>query len=465
VNGTTTDLAGRVARTVREQRLFQQGDTLIVAISGGADSTALLDLLSGLPNLSLHLIAAHLNHCLRGPESDADEEFCRNLALRYAIPFESTRMDVKEYAAQQGLNLEDAGRRARIAFFDEVCTKWRATAVVLAHHADDQTETVLMRLLRGTGPVGLAGMPYRNGRGYLRPLLEITRPEIEAWLITRGLAWREDASNRDTAFLRNRIRHELLPLLEQYNPAIRKRLATTAALLADENEVLEQLAGNLAARACSNDGDVIRCDIAQLAGQPPALGRRLFRRMLEQLAGSLDYFSNRHITALEHLLESPRPNATLNLPLGVTAVREYGSLLLRRSSVAAHAAMDETIISGPGHYPLPAGGSLTVTIEPAPPYLASLPPDNAWFATAKAPFPWLVRTFRNGDRIVPLGMTGSKKVKDLFMDEKIPLPRRRRIPLLFSNDTLIWVCGLRSSNLARVEPASTGIARVVYSDT
>src|SRR6185369_8967735 len=134
------------------------GDTLIVAVSGGADSTALLDLLSNLPELSPRLVAAHLNHCLRGRESDADEEFARNLAASYGIPFESRRVEIGELAARQGRNLEDTGRRARLAFFEELRNKWQATAVVLAHHADDQAETVLMRILRGAGASGLTGM-------------------------------------------------------------------------------------------------------------------------------------------------------------------------------------------------------------------------------------------------------------------------------------------------------------------
>lgn len=464
MKGSCSNLATRVICVVRQHHLFQPGERVIVGLSGGADSCALLDLLCGMSDLKPRLVAAHLNHCLRGPESDADEEFCRNRALHYAIPFESRRINVKEYAALQGFNLEDAGRRARSAFFDELCVKWQTTTVALAHHADDQAETVLMRLLRGAGSDGLAGMSYRNGRGYIRPLLDITRSEIEAYLTERGLTWREDASNRDTSFLRNRIRHELLPHLERYNPAIRERLTTTAALLADENTLLDQCAEEIANRTCSGDGDTLRCDIGLLTAQPPALQRRVFRHLFGRLAGNRDHLSTRHITALEQVLESPRPNATLYLPQGITAIREYGQFLLQRSADARQVAMGERTLAGPGCYQLPDGSTLTVSIEPAPAAFSPLPPDNAWFDLAKAPFPWLVRTFRNGDRIVPLGMSGSKKVKDLFIDEKIPLSLRRRIPLLFSGNTLIWVCGLRSSDLVKVDGTSAHIARVVYSN-
>jgi len=463
VSSSPSGLRPRLARTVREERLFEPGDTLIVALSGGADSTALLDLLNGLPGFPLRLVAAHLNHCLRGRESDADEEFCRCLALRYAIPFESRRVDIKAFAAQQGLNLEDAGRRARITYFDELRQKWRATAVALAHHADDQAETVLMRLLRGAGPSGLAGMPYLNWRGFIRPLLDVTRPEIEAYLAEQGLTFRQDASNLDTTFLRNRIRHELLPLLEQYNPAIRECLATTARLLLDEDRLLGQLAGDVTARACSMEGNTIVCDIALLTGQLPAMRRRVLRQAVEQLTGSLDHFSSRHITALEQLMDSARPNAALNLPQGVTAVREYGSLLMRRTTAKEVAGLNELIIREPGRYPLPDGGFITVNQETSLPDFSSISPDTACFDLEKSPFPWLVRTFRNGDRITPLGMRGSKKVKEIFIEARIPLDRRRRTPLIFSGDTLIWVCGLRTSQLARVDAGSPRIVTAVYS--
>lgn len=463
----STMLPPRVARTIREQRLFEPGDTIIVALSGGADSTALLDLLSRLPGLSPRLVAAHLNHCLRGPESDRDEEFVRSLAARYRIPLECRRVDVKEYSQREQLNLEDAGRRARIAFLDELRHSWQATAVALAHHADDQAETVLMRLLRGAGPGGLAGMSYRNSRGFIRPLLELSRAELVAYLTERGLTWREDASNRDTTFLRNRIRHELLPLLEGYNPAIRERLAATAAVLSDEHALLNQLTSAIVDQTCALDGDTLACPVSTLSEQPPALRRRFFRLLLERQAGNLDHFSNRHIAALEHLLESSQPNATLNLPQGITAVREYDTLFLRRRTVSeppSPATAAELEITGAGQYRLPGGATLTLSPVAAPTDVEPLAAGTALFDPDRAPFPWRVRMFRNGDRITPFGMTGSKKVKELFIDAKVPRSKRCAVPLLFCGDTLIWVCGLRTSQLARVDGTSTRAIRAIFSE-
>lgn len=455
MNATT--LPARVCRTISELKLFTPGDTLIVAISGGADSTALLDLLSNLPEFSPRLVAAHLNHCLRGAESDADEKFVRSLAASYGIPIESRRIDVREMATKQGLNLEDAGRRARISFLNEVRTRWQATAIALAHHADDQAETVLMRLLRGSGMAGLAGMSYHNGQGRIRPLLNISRAEIEDYLTARGLSYREDSSNRDTAFLRNRIRHELLPLLQQYNPAVRGCLTTTAALLSDENELLKQLTEEIAARACRLDGDMAVCNIRILSEAPLALRRRFFRLVLERLLGSLDHFSNRHIMALEQLVSSPRPNASLNLPHGITALREYDRLVIRLTDNVPAAMATEFVITQAGRYEFPDGSSLTLEYTTRPTTFPESAPNTAFFDLDKAPFPWHVRTFQNGDRIIPLGMNGSKKVKEIFIDAKIPLSRRRRIPLVFSGETLIWLCGLRTSQIARIDDTTSSI--------
>lgn len=458
-----TSLTSRVCQTIREHKLLTPGDTVIAAISGGADSTALLDLLSSLPEFPIRLVAAHLNHRLRGTESENDEQFVRCLAERYGIPVEIRRIAVRDVADEQGLNLEDAGRRARIAFLEEVRTRWQAAAIALAHHRDDQAETVLMRLLRGSGMTGLAGMTYCNGQGRIRPLLNISRTEIEDYLTLRGLSYREDTSNSDTAFLRNRIRHELLPLLKQYNPAIQESLSTTAALLADENEFLRQLTEEMVARVCSLEGDTAVCSIAILLKEPLPLRRRFFRTVLERLAGSLDHFSSRHIMALEQLIAAPRPNATLNLPQGVTAIREYDMLRFRLSPALPADIASELVIDKTGRYEFPDGSTLTLETVTSPIDFSASAPEIAWFDMDKAPFPWRVRTFRDGDRIVPFGMSGSKKVKEIFIGSKIPLPQRRQIPLVFSGDILLWICGLRTSQLARVDSSSSNIISAVFS--
>jgi tRNA(Ile)-lysidine synthase len=455
-----SELVSRVEHTVHRQRLFRPGDTLVVALSGGADSVFLLDLLTRLPGYSLHLIAAHLNHALRGAESDADEEFCRELASRYAIPYESRRVDVAKMAADFRLNLEDAGRRARIEFLDEVRSRYGAAAVTLAHHADDQAETVLMRLLRGSGTTGLSGMAYRNRRGYLRPLLDISRADIERYLLSRGLGWREDASNSDTAYLRNRIRHQLLPLLEEYNPAVRSGLAATASLLGDDETLLDELTKQAFAGSCRMEEGRVACSAGQLRALNPALRRRVLRRAFVQLTGTLAGVGLRHVDALCDLIDSARPNARLALPQGVAAVREYDRLLLLRADAEIRDASFELLITGPGLYDLPHGGSIAVDASGTPSFLTDS--RTACFDLGSMPFPWLVRTFRPGDRIAPFGMSGRKKVKDIFIDRKIPISERKRIPLLFCGDELVWVAGVCVSESCRIDAPSDAVVRVAW---
>jgi len=450
----------KVAQTARQKRLFLPGDTLVVGLTGGADSSALLDLLCRLPDYNLTLVAAHLNHSLRGVESDADEEFCRILAEKSGIPFEIRRVDIKALAEGEGMNLEDAGRCARIKFLDEVRQKYAATAVALAHHADDQAETLLMRLMRGSGMTGLSAMAFRNARGYIRPLLEITRSEIERYLKLRGLAWREDSSNSDTKYLRNRIRHELLPLLETYNPAIRSTLAGTAALLSGDEAFLEELAEQAFMELCLVGERKIVCSIGRMGLLNPALRRRVIRIAFRQLAGGLEGVSLRHIEAVCGIMISPRPNLRLNLPQGVAVVREYDDLIFIPGLKNDGETDFELLVTEPGSWSLPCGGSLSVV----PASLAALLADanSVCLDLTKFPFPWLVRTCRPGDRMTPFGMRGTKKVKDIFIDRKIPLSERRRIPLLFCSEHLIWVAGVCVSEWTRIDTASASAVRVTW---
>jgi len=456
---TVSDLHIRIISAIRKNQLFKPGDTLIIGLSGGADSTALLDLLATLPAFPVRLVAAHLNHCLRGGDSDDDEQFCRELAAHYNIHFESRRVDIKTVANRESLNLEDAGRRARVIFFDELVTRWQAAAVVLAHHADDQAETVLMRLLRGSGMTGLAGMPWRNGRGYIRPMLDISRVDIEAYLAERRLSWREDTSNLDTAFLRNRIRHELLPLLERYNPAVRNTLATTADILSEEDALIDARTRLAAEQVCCFTEINATCDIILLRSHPLALQRRLIRLMLSCKAGTLAHITHRHLENILRIIESTRPNLRTTLPLGLIAVKEYDTLIIKDLD-KTKLAVAETAITGPGIYQLPDGTGLRIEISPPHVNLCGTS-TVACFDVNRMPFPWHVRTFRPGDRIQPLGMSGRKKVKDIFIDEKIPLARRALTPLVFCGSELIWIVGLRTSHLARVDSLSSHVVRAV----
>ncbi|HTP66172.1 MAG TPA: tRNA lysidine(34) synthetase TilS, partial [Geobacteraceae bacterium] len=401
----------KVAQFIAEHRLCREGDTVIVAVSGGADSVALLDVLASLAELRLRLVVAHLNHTLRGTEADDDETFVRQRAQVYGLPAETATVDVKELSRMGKLSLEEAGRAARYAFFKDVAFRHGAQSIALAHHADDQAETVLMRLLRGTGATGLCAISPKSGGNLVRPLLAVTRREIEAYLIHHGLSYRHDSSNSDTDFLRNRIRLELIPYLETYNPAVRGRLVVTAEALARDEEVLKGITDAAFARCCREERDAVTLDATSCRAEPAGVRFRLYRRAVLLAKGGLERIGSGHLRGIDMMLFARKPHMSLTLPDGLTVAKSYTTLSFFPASDEKESASYETVVEGPGVYHLPGGYLLTVEESPPPESWEDISPDTACFDADAAPFPWLLRTSRGGDRIVPLGMTGHKKVK------------------------------------------------------
>ncbi|MBT0664602.1 tRNA lysidine(34) synthetase TilS [Geobacter pelophilus] len=441
---TNTSLFRKIDRTVQAHGLLSPGQTVVVAVSGGVDSIVLLDyLVSRRTSLGLSLIVAHLNHSLRGNESDGDEAFVSLLAQGYGVPFECRREDIVARAARTGLSLEEAGREARYAFFSDVARISGADVVAIAHHLDDQAETVLLRLIRGSGTTGLAGMSHRSADGrYIRPLLDVERSEIERFVTSRKLGFRTDSSNSDSSFLRNRVRLELLPLLTEYNPAIARRLAETAGIMAADEAILSaaiakrwQEVGSSSDHEAVLDGEAVSKD-----SQGERL--RLYRYAIELLVGNLRRISYRHLQGIDRLLLQGPPNGSLNLPGGLVVTRCYRVLTFSLQPLARDVP-GELRIMAEGVYDLPSGGR--VAVECCDGQVAASEDGRLELIVnlAELPFPWLVRSFLPGDRLEPRGMKGRKKVKDIFIDAKVPRPARQRIPLFFSGARLFWVAGLR----------------------
>jgi tRNA(Ile)-lysidine synthase len=446
---------------IEENSLFAPGDTVVVAVSGGADSVALLDILFSLRELRLKPAVAHLNHLLRGNEADADEEFVRKLAESYGVPFEVRRVDVGAVARREGRSLEDAGRAARYKFFAELAALHNAHAVALAHHADDQAETVLMRLLRGSGGSGLCAMAAKSAGLYVRPLLNVTRGEIEEYLRGRGIAWRTDSSNAVTDFLRNRIRHELIPYLARYNPAISERLSATAEALAADEEFLDGATNSAFARHAVLSAGRVILTLPGLRAEPRAIRMRLYRRAILQAKGDLARIGIRHLRGIDGLVFSAKPHLALDLPDGLRTAKSYGEISLFAGEEKKPLLSGEIYLDGPGIYPLPGSGMIAVDYADAASDLKTVSAWTAYFDLERAPFPWRVRAFSPGDRFSPFGMTGQKKVKELFIDAKVPRADRCRIPILFCGETLLWVGGVRRSNVA---PLTTGTKTIVRAE-
>jgi tRNA(Ile)-lysidine synthase len=453
-------LLQKVAQYIQENELLRGKDTVVVAVSGGADSVALLDILSSLGGL--RLVVAHLNHLLRGNDSDCDAAFVEGLAAHYGLPLESRSIDVSRFSNEKRLSLEEGGREARYAWFDEVAAKYGARAVALGHHADDQAETVLMRLLRGAGTSGLSGISPLSAGRYIRPLLCARRVEIEEYLKNRNLSFRTDGSNTDTRFLRNRVRHELLPFLETFNPSIRDRLVGTAEILSADEALLEDITEKAFERLASATGTRIAVDLHALRTELPGLRLRIYRGAVRTAKGDLAHISLKHLRQIDELAFSLKANSSITLPGNMTVAKHYQALHFAPASELAAGEALELVIEAPGTYPLPGGELLSVTRTEAPLNWKNQDPGKAYFDLDAVPFPWVVRTFRDGDRFTPLGMTGSKKVKDFFIDMKIPLSIRRKVPLVASNGTIIWIAGFRLAEQARVR---VGTRNVVLAET
>jgi tRNA(Ile)-lysidine synthase len=321
-----------VRKALRGAVCPRPGETLLVGLSGGADSVALLDALASLaPAGGFRLVAAHLDHGLRAGSAE-DAAFCADLCARLGIPLRTGRADVGGRARRDHEGLEAAGRRERQAFLRRLARQEGAVAIALAHTRDDQAETLLLRLLRGAGRRGLSAMRPHGG-GLLRPLLEVSRADVLAHLAARGLAWHEDETNADPVFLRNRVRHELIPYLEaRFNPNLRAALARSARLLGDEARLLEGLAGELRASLERADGEGVALARPGLAAAPLPLARLALRQALAD-AGVAREVSADQVERILELARSPRPGR-LELPGGRLALLRSGLVRLLPSRPA-----------------------------------------------------------------------------------------------------------------------------------
>jgi tRNA(Ile)-lysidine synthase len=431
---------GRVTAAVEEALtrygLGRPGETLVVALSGGADSVALTDALATLARRhGFRLLAAHLDHGLR-PESASDAAFCAELAGGLGLEVRLGRADVRSRAGAMGSGLEDAARRERYAFLRTVKEQEGAVAIAVAHSRDDQAETLLLHLLRGAGTAGLAAMrPW--SRGLLRPLLAVPRRELVEHCTARGLPWREDATNHDLGFLRNRVRHELLPYLEsRFNPRTRETLARAARLLADDDDVLEGEAAARTAALVRASPDGFAVSRAGLTALAPAVARRVLRQALAA-AGGREGVTASHVDRLLALAASARPSGrSLALPGGRTARFHFEEVRVGRRPPLAGGFVYP--LNVPDQVELPGGLMLEVRTAAGP--AASNPEEGADSVVgAPAGEALLVRTRRPGDRVCWRGREMS--LKRFLMERRVPAEERAGLALVAAGSRVLWVTG------------------------
>jgi tRNA(Ile)-lysidine synthase len=428
----------RIARTIEGHRMFQAGQTVGVAVSGGADSVCLLHTLLELaPRWDLRLSVLHLDHGLRGDESRADAEFVRDLATRLGLAITLKAVDLTSISD----NLEQAARKARLAFFREQLAAGRVARVATGHTRNDQAETVLFRFLRGAGTAGLAAARPVTADGIVRPLLDVSRTEVEEFLHNRGLAWREDSTNTSPQFARNRIRHQLLPqLARDWNPGIVETLAQTADwALAEEDYWKCEIARLAEGLLIERDGAVLM-HASALSVLPLAAARRVVRHAMERVKGDLLAIGYGHVSAALDMAASTEGDGRIDVP-GLAIQRSFD--WLRFSPAGPDPPGYNLEVPVPGTVCVPGSG-LAIHLELVAKSETLDPPDSVYNkGTGCLDWQFLngslnVRNWKPGDRYQPSGDVGEKKLKTLFQQARIPIWERRNWPILMLGSTIVW---------------------------
>jgi tRNA(Ile)-lysidine synthase len=425
-----------------------RGKRILLALSGGADSVALLHaLIAARAKLHFEVVAAHLNHGLRGSESDRDEAFVRELCEQIGVELIVDRARGLEHRTG---NLEARAREVRHAFLAREAARTGADYIALAHHADDQAETVLLRMLRGAGVTGLGAMAEAGPGAVIRPLLSVRRSAIRDYLAHIAAAFVDDSTNASLAHERNRVRHHLIPLLERdYAPGLTEHLGELSAEMRQVDDLLDGLAER-ALRKCRDHDGVL--DVVSFKALHAAVAAAAMRRYVAAIVGGLAGFERSHILALCALAGEGPPNGRIALPGGWFARRRYGKLLLVNGEKHNNVAPTFDVpLALEGDTLIEAAGTIFRS-RLVPRELVRMPHDTsqALFDSCRLKAGLSVRNFRPGDRIAPLGLGGTRKVKDVFIEHKLPTEQRRRFPVVLLDDRVAWLPGLVRSSLALV---------------
>ncbi|MCS7197895.1 MAG: tRNA lysidine(34) synthetase TilS [Candidatus Bipolaricaulota bacterium] len=450
----------QVRKTITRYVMLQACDRVLVAVSGGVDSVVLLHVLQELKKeLKLSLAVAHFDHGIR-PDSAQDAEFVSKLARSLRLKLYTERADVPAYAQAHKLSLEVAARELRYQFLEKIAQAHKFNKIALGHTLNDQAETLLMRLLRGSGLEGLAGIPpVRSSEHcqYIRPLIECSRQQIEAYAKTHKLRWREDPTNYDTRILRNKIRHELIPILKEYNPNLLEALGRTARLLGQAAQHLEREADQAFRELLiKKNAHELMLDLKKFFRLSEYLQALVLRRAVFALQPQCELGADHIETVLSWA--SRRGAGELSLPAGVRVLRRHDQIVITTQPAAAPKRF-EYLLTVPGETVLPELGWRFSTALTLPSSLRSSPPGMKVVLDAdKIRGALVVRNRRPGDRILLKG--GTKKLQDFFVDAKIPREARDTIPLICDENTVIWIVGRAVHESYRATPRTARMLQI-----
>lgn len=466
------DVAKKVKESVIEHQLLEEGDKVVVAVSGGPDSVALLHVLQmWSEEWGLTLIVAHVDHRFRGEASEKEAEGVAAMAESMGLACEVARIDVPEYIQRTGHNAQDAARRLRYAFLINTARRYQAKRIALGHHADDQAETVLMNLLRGAGADGLEGMPIRRrieDVELVRPLLGITKSEIIAYCNIHKLQYYLDQSNQERRYFRNQIRLDVLPYLQQFNPQLTASLVRMADTISADNEYVQSNALRIFEEIISCNQE--SCSFARnsFLSVHVALQRRLIKLILNYLSAN-QRFDFSIIEAIREAVAAAQPTTSaLDVGAGLTFVREYDHITVTTKLSAPFRGFAYSVDHVPYELVIPElGAALYFEIAQGEKSIVSerVEKHEVWLDIKNISFPLTVRSRQPGDRIKLLGLNGTKKIKELFIDLKIPPSQRERIPLVVdAAGEVLWIPGVRRSASHSVHANTECILHITYKD-
>lgn len=447
--------------TVQRHAMLQHGDVVLVGLSGGPDSVCLLQLLHGIQEkLALTLHAVYVNHNLRPDEVPAEISFCEKTCRELKVNFVLKSIDVAGQQRQHGLSRQEAGRDLRYKAFDEAAAEIGASKIALAHNADDQAETIFMRLIRGSGPKGLGGIPPKRGK-IIRPLIETERSLIEQFLVNEHRSYVIDSSNLKQDYLRNRFRLSVMPELKKINPNLLHTIGTTAAILQEEERYLEIIVTRTLMKLISRKTPHrIELFLSPLERLETVILRRVLRRAIDGTEG-LRGIGFLHIEDIIHLLKNGRPGDRIYLPKGMRVIREYAILTITSEEpvrIADYLLRPEDEIAIVG-----AGVVIRASLEDA----QGVPEDlgdgksSVLLDAGKMTFPLTIRARKCGDFFYPHGFGKRKKLQDYLVDVKVPRDEREQIPVLLSGSDIIWIAGYRSDERFRPSADTKKYLRLV----
>lgn len=455
-------LLDRIRLTLIDCRVVSRDSGIVVAFSGGPDSVALLHALNSLKlQMGFWIVAAHLDHKLRA-DSNQDVEFVRQFAAKLGTKLILKEVDVRALAAEQSISIEEAGRRARYGYLEEVRQTTGAHTVATGHHLDDALETFFLRLFRGSSLQGLRGIDFVRGH-IIRPLIGLRREEILRYLNEQDISYRIDHTNLVSDTDRNFIRNRLFPLIRERFPDFRKPLERTLELIDQENRLIDDLASQVSSEAIVVGEGMLTISGSVLQTVPAPVAGRAILAALYRLTGPHVRWGRVHVRSVMGILNSRNPSARTFLPGGIVVQRQYDKLIVAPHTERESEAPPQVIVTGAGHieflwadvtleFRLITGrGDLPERLEGR---------RVAYFDADRISFPLLVRTFRPGDRFRPWGISGTRKLKKVFIDERVPRDLRRNWPLLVKDDEIIWIPGIRRGQAGPILPRSSRILEV-----